>query len=512
MTPPRLAWLIGLISAILKLILVWSGLTEKSLLCDDAYYYFTIAANLASGLGPTFDGLAATNGFHPLWQVLLVPVFHDAPANLWLPVRVALSLTVFFDLISGWLILGILRQTVNERLAVGAAIMWYVMAPTALLGLRGMESSLSTLLLLGLIFLLTNRREFIGAGNYRIALIAGLILGLCGLARTDNLPMGGLALASVLWLATGPAGPGRRFRSLVVAALAALMVVLPWFIWNLVKFQSLIQVSGQVKYHVTDLFGRLPWGWWDFPAAGITILNMLFPSVMVSGVFFSGEEFEGGSLALPLSLVTLAGVLLILIRGFGSRKDPSLVRRVDIVFPAAWLLVHTVLFGFIWRSYAAWYSQGYFALLIVMLAGLLGSGGFAAQAWKRLAGGALALVFLAQLTYYPLFFNRLPHLARGPEKQFDQPLQRILTIKPEGATLGAFDAGALGYVALKYPRLHVVNLDGLVNNRIFAASREGRYADYLIENVDFVLQDVKRTSMYLEPEEVERLLRYYGQR
>lgn len=68
-----------------------------------------------------------------------------------------------------------------------------------------------------------------------IAALLKLILGLCGLARTDNLPTGGLALTFVLWLATGPAGPGRRFRSLVVAASAALMVVLPWFIWNLVN-------------------------------------------------------------------------------------------------------------------------------------------------------------------------------------------------------------------------------------------------------------------------------------
>ncbi len=512
MTPPRIAWLIGLLAAIAKLVLVWSGLTEKSLLCDDAYYYFTIASNLASGLGPTFDGLTATNGFHPLWQVLLIPIFQDVPAHLWFPVRVALTLTVFFDLISGWLILRIVRQTVKEHLAAGAAIMWYLMAPTALLGLRGMESSLSTMLLLVLVAFISNRQASIGAGNYRVALYAGLILGLCGLARTDNLPTGGLALTSVLWLATGPAGPGRRFRSLVVASLAALMVVLPWFIWNLIEFQSLVQVSGQVKYHVVDLFGRLPWGWWDFPAAGITLLNMLFPPVMVSGVFFSGEEFEGGNLAIPLSLVSLAGILFILIRGFGSRKEPSLMGRADIGFSAAWLVVHTALFGFIWRSYAVWYSHGYFALLIVLIAGLLGSAGFSALAWRRLAKGALALVFLAQLTFYPLFFSHLSHWARGPEKQFDPLLQRVLAISPEGASLGAFDAGALGYVALKYSKLHVINLDGLVNNRIFAASREGRYADYLIENVDYVLQDVKRTSMYLEPEEVERLRRYYGQK
>ena len=41
---------------------------------DDSYYYFLTASNLASGKGPTFDGLHPTNGFHPLWMGVLVPV------------------------------------------------------------------------------------------------------------------------------------------------------------------------------------------------------------------------------------------------------------------------------------------------------------------------------------------------------------------------------------------------------------------------------------------------------
>lgn len=38
---------------------------------DDAYYYFTIARNLAAGRGPTFNGFDRTNGFHPLWLAVL---------------------------------------------------------------------------------------------------------------------------------------------------------------------------------------------------------------------------------------------------------------------------------------------------------------------------------------------------------------------------------------------------------------------------------------------------------
>src|SRR6202041_2863493 len=42
---------------------------------DDAFFYFKIAENIVQGLGPTFDGLGATNGFHPLWLVILIPIF-----------------------------------------------------------------------------------------------------------------------------------------------------------------------------------------------------------------------------------------------------------------------------------------------------------------------------------------------------------------------------------------------------------------------------------------------------
>jgi hypothetical protein len=42
---------------------------------DDAYYYFQIAHNIAVGNGSTWDGLSSTNGYHPLWLLVLVPVF-----------------------------------------------------------------------------------------------------------------------------------------------------------------------------------------------------------------------------------------------------------------------------------------------------------------------------------------------------------------------------------------------------------------------------------------------------
>jgi hypothetical protein len=50
--------------------LLWNGWERIfGYLAADSFYYFTVARNLASGAGVSFDGEYATNGFHPLWQL-----------------------------------------------------------------------------------------------------------------------------------------------------------------------------------------------------------------------------------------------------------------------------------------------------------------------------------------------------------------------------------------------------------------------------------------------------------
>jgi hypothetical protein len=50
--------------------LLWNGWERVfGYLAADSFYYFTVARNLASGAGVSFDGEYATNGFHPLWQL-----------------------------------------------------------------------------------------------------------------------------------------------------------------------------------------------------------------------------------------------------------------------------------------------------------------------------------------------------------------------------------------------------------------------------------------------------------
>lgn len=75
---------IGLLCNLLVLVLcIWifsSPIRHAGILMahaqDDFYYYLKVAQNIAAGHGSTFDGSTLTNGYHPLYMLLLVTVCH----------------------------------------------------------------------------------------------------------------------------------------------------------------------------------------------------------------------------------------------------------------------------------------------------------------------------------------------------------------------------------------------------------------------------------------------------
>ena len=92
----RLPWFeIILITAVMSMSL-YAALSDAQNLSwrwftrDDAYYYFKVAQNISEGRGSTFDGINATNGYHPLWMLICVPIFALARFDLILPLRILL--------------------------------------------------------------------------------------------------------------------------------------------------------------------------------------------------------------------------------------------------------------------------------------------------------------------------------------------------------------------------------------------------------------------------------------
>src|SRR5689334_10606663 len=91
---------------------------------DDAYYYFKVAQNITQGKGSTFDGINPTNGYHPLWMVVCVPIFALARFDLILPLRILLMVMAGFNAATAVLIYRLAKSNLSHAVALIAAPFW----------------------------------------------------------------------------------------------------------------------------------------------------------------------------------------------------------------------------------------------------------------------------------------------------------------------------------------------------------------------------------------------------
>ncbi|MBL8103088.1 MAG: hypothetical protein JNM02_11190, partial [Anaerolineales bacterium] len=91
---------------------------------DDAYYYFKVAQNITQGLGSTFDGINLTNGYHPLWMIICIPIFALAQYDLILPLRILLMVMAVFQAGSAVLIYRLVKKYLSNAVAMLAASYW----------------------------------------------------------------------------------------------------------------------------------------------------------------------------------------------------------------------------------------------------------------------------------------------------------------------------------------------------------------------------------------------------
>ncbi|HUM26687.1 MAG TPA: hypothetical protein PKN81_10675, partial [Anaerolineales bacterium] len=91
---------------------------------DDAYYYFKVAQNITEGHGITFDGINLTNGYHPLWMLICIPIFSLARFDLILPLRVMLLVMAGFNAATAILIYRLVKSNLSNAVAMLAASFW----------------------------------------------------------------------------------------------------------------------------------------------------------------------------------------------------------------------------------------------------------------------------------------------------------------------------------------------------------------------------------------------------
>lgn len=486
-----------------RLLVIWSGLCERGVIADDAYYYYTIAKNIGDGFGPTFDRISPTNGFHPLWQIAIVPLF-SVTSDLWIPVRAALTLSLAFDVISGLIIVDLARRVGRtDRAGLVAGALWFLFPITTFLGLRGMESSLSTMLvLLSLrLTLAAIDRQF----SVRSAFLCGIAVALSALARTDNLPCLGLAILMVVAVAARESAGRRRLAWLLTTGTTAALLVLPWLLWNLQHFGSVVQVSGLIKLYTRHLFGALP-DWGTTPGAGMGALaERLFAPVLAPVRFLLGEEFKHTPFS-PIVTALVIAAYAVPVYLFAGRFVHDRTARSVYVYATTWTIAHVALFGFVWESYASWYGLTFMSLLTIVTAA--SQSGAGRQYRRRPSAVCLVSVGGLAITMYVVLFTHLSRVHTPPERRLARRFAAVRASAPN-AVIGAFNAGVVGYVGT-CRGLRVVNLDGLVNNEVYTALQSGRYLEYVQETVDVMFETPQRAAVFLGPEQLQELHNSYS--
>jgi hypothetical protein len=127
---------------------------------DDAYFYIKIADNISMGIGSTFDGINTTNGYHPLWLIIITALYFIVHLFGNVGPEVILRVTAFFHLLmgiaTGILLLKIYRIVYKENFISQKLILLLIISFIFVFTRDwGLESNLSCLVLTLLLYIKT---------------------------------------------------------------------------------------------------------------------------------------------------------------------------------------------------------------------------------------------------------------------------------------------------------------------------------------------------------------------
>jgi hypothetical protein len=474
---------------------------------DDAYYYFQIANNIASGRNVTFDGETLTNGFHPLWLALLTPLYFIADD---VNVALHLGLTISAVLGAGTIVLVFLigRELTGNGWAslVGAA--FFALHPQIVVdAANGMETAVTVAAMALTIWLFLRLLKLRPARLTDYALL-GAAGGLMVLARTDTI----FVLATIgLFLLVRDARR-RAWAGPAMVAGVAFAVVAPWLLWNLVSFGTVVQVSGiaipefqreAFLYANGDSFStQLEQSW------AVTKDALLDDLVHLYFVF----PFADGRVPF---LLTSAGILLFLVLAPFSPQRQKVTRQlVLLAVPALGVLAMLLFHAAIRWHLRDWY-YGPATIIACVFVSIIVAYAQSALGGTRLswreddAGRELRLTgeyrWVPTVVLYAAFAGLLFGVY-GPAQSDRWVDRRALPHRlnmlegaywvrdntPPDARVSAFNAGIFGY----FSERDVINLDGVVNEDAYRARMDCRTSTYMADtNAEYVI-DIEMSQAF----------------
>lgn len=412
-------------------------------MADDSFFYLQSARMWVERGVPSLDGIALTNGFHPLWFLLVSGLTYLKHGFLHILAVQTLfhvaAILLLFELASRN------RQFINPYYWLVLLLLY---PPLLVTSFNNLETSL-------FIFLISVNLIFFASASYEEALDyfkQGILFGLLFLARTDSLFF---AISLSLGIAVR-VGLHRRMPMFALAGAAGvLLVASPYLLYNQFVFGDILQSSGKTfllfqqtyqSFHGTNhaiMVRRIA-------ALKEYLWENLGARLYVHPIIFYATWFATGLLLVRRRLVPNGQVVLIGWCAFS-------LYLLMVCCSNAYRLV--------WRE---WYSAPFYLMFLFNVAVLSSL----CDKW-RLGRIALVGVLIWMWTaswgllrdgHWPLQRLALGHLAR-----------MTAPFRPD-ARIGYMDAGIAAYYS---PHLKITNLDGAANNEVQPFIARGRLFDYI---------------------------------
>jgi len=253
-------------------------LAARYVLYDDAFYYLKIAENLVASGESSFDGINETNGYHPLWLLVLSGMRLSGTHGDGC-VKLALLLEIGCYFLSVVLMYRLACKVLGQS-SVGPLVagILYGTSPYLLCVVgNGLETGLATLCLSAFLWSVAVARERCKVEQSRqvsVWLLTCVVLTatLMFLSRLDWVFVFGMCVA-VLFFEAAWRKRTVPWNWLAVGGCVGL-VVLTYMLTNQLYFGTPFPLSGQVK-HKASLFGLLSWRTW--PGAAESIAAIFWP-------------------------------------------------------------------------------------------------------------------------------------------------------------------------------------------------------------------------------------------
>jgi hypothetical protein len=470
---------------------------------DDGFYYFQIARNLASGVGITADGIAPTNGFHPLWLFTIAPLWLFF--NNYHAINAALIMASMFDALAAILLFRIVeRLTARSEAGVLAMAIYFLNPFAMILSLNGLETAINVAMtaLVAERFLALSSHSQLSLRNF---VPLGLSIGGAILARTDNVFL--MVGCAIMLLLRRTLSLQLRFKGLLLTGFVAGIITAPWFIWNYLTFGSFMQVSGvALPYIERQIFLRenpaaqSMSGTWNYVVQEVLLFNLFHRVGIFSGL---GYWITWDFAAIP----TMFMFALLIVGPLAVRETRQVLLRQYWQLGFLFIFV-TLLLGY--HILVRWVVREWYMLPVTWSIMLVLALGYHALLnlfservpWRRFHYSILVLACIFLFAHSQKFAA----LGMYPWQGGFYTLQASADRLPIGARVGISDSGFISYFSNK----QVTNIDGIVNNAAAEAITEGRLMDYLVQNcVSYIYtQERYRRDYFFGPGFADRLEKY----